>query len=175
MKLSAFAGVGILSLLLGLPAATYAQDEPKKQEDAKPEPKQDESRPARPEDKKAPKPEEMKPSKQEESNRPSEAGRPQEHPEEAQASRPAGKSGGRIPDDKFRAHFGREHTVVINRPTVVEGQPRFQYSGYWFVISDPWPSGWAYTDQCYIDFVDGEYVLFDLAHPGVSIVLTVVM
>jgi|SRR5271167_1613679 len=82
---------------------------------------------------------------------------------------------GRIPDDKFRAHFGRQHTVVINRPTIVEGQPRFQYSSYWFTIVDPWPVGWAYTDQCYIDYVDGEYFLFDLLHPGVRIAITVVL
>jgi len=34
--------------------------------------------------------------------------------------------------------------------------------------------GWAYADDCYIDFIDGEYVLIDLLHPGVQIVLVVV-
>ncbi|MGB6802082.1 MAG: hypothetical protein WBE31_07420, partial [Candidatus Sulfotelmatobacter sp.] len=80
-----------------------------------------------------------------------------------------------IPDDKFRAHFGRQHTLVINKTTIVNGQPRFQYSGYWFTIVDPWPVGWAYTDQCYIDYIDGEYFLFDLLHPGVRVAITVVM
>jgi len=82
--------------------------------------------------------------------------------------------GGRIPDDQFRAHFGREHTVVIRQPVVVEGQPRFQFGGYWFAIVDPWPVGWAYTDDCYVDYVEGEYFLFDLLHPGVRIALIVV-
>jgi hypothetical protein len=55
------------------------------------------------------------------------------------------------------------------------GQPRFQSGGYWFVIAEPWPVGWAYTDQCYIDYVDGEYFLFDLLHPGVRLAITVVL
>ena len=87
----------------------------------------------------------------------------------------AGGATGRIPDDKFRAHFGHEHRFHIGHPTVVSGQPRFQYSGYWFVIAHPWPVGWAYSDDCYIDYVDGEYLLFDLAHPGMSIVVNVVL
>jgi hypothetical protein len=37
---------------------------------------------------------------------------------------------------------------VINRPVIVENRPRFQYRGYWFEIVDPWPVGWAYTDDC---------------------------
>jgi hypothetical protein len=90
------------------------------------------------------------------------------------AQRAGGNSGGRIPDDKFRAHFGQQHHFRISHPTVVSGQPRFQYGGYWFVIANPWPVGWDYADDCYIDYVNGEYLLFDLAHPGVSIVVSVV-
>jgi len=60
------------------------------------------------------------------------------------------------------------------RRRVVEGQPRFQYGGYWFALSDAWPVGWAYTDDCYIDYIDGEYVLIDLLHPGVQIALIAV-
>jgi hypothetical protein len=91
------------------------------------------------------------------------------------AHRGGGQAGARIPDDKFRAHFGREHHFRVSRPTVVSGQPRFEYSGYSFVIVDSWPAGWDYADDCYIDYVDGEYLLFDLMHPGMSIVVTVVL
>jgi len=91
------------------------------------------------------------------------------------AHQSGGNSGGRIPDDKFRAHFGQQHHFRISRPTVVSGQPRFQYGGYWFVIANPWPVGWDYADDCYIDNVDGEYLLYDLAHPGVTIVVSVVL
>ena len=88
--------------------------------------------------------------------------------------RPAGK-GGHIPDDKFRASFGKRHTFVVNQPVVVNNQPTFQYAGYSFVLIDAWPGDWAYTDQCYIDYIDGEYFLFDLLHPGVRIALFVAM
>ncbi len=82
---------------------------------------------------------------------------------------------GRIPDDKFRAHFGVQHRFRIGHPTIVEGRPRFQYGGYSFVMVDPWPVGWAYTDLVYVDFIDGVYYLIDPVHPGVRIVVNVVL
>jgi hypothetical protein len=82
--------------------------------------------------------------------------------------------GSRIPDDKFRSNFGRQHTFAVQR-TTIRGQAGFQYGGYSFTIVDAWPVGWAYTDQCYIDYIDGEYFLFDLAHPGVRIEVIVVL
>jgi hypothetical protein len=82
--------------------------------------------------------------------------------------------GARIPDDRFHANFGREHRFAVNRPVIVENRPRFQYSGFWFELSDPWPSDWAYSDECYIDFVDDQYFLFDPVHPGVRIAIFVV-
>jgi hypothetical protein len=85
----------------------------------------------------------------------------------------SGQQGQRIPDDKFRSNFGRQHTFRV-QTQVVEGQPRFQYSGYSFALANPWPAGWAYTDDCYIDYIDGEYVLIDLLHPGVQLTLIVV-
>jgi hypothetical protein len=57
----------------------------------------------------------------------------------------------------------------------VQGRPGFQYGGYSFIIVDAWPADWAYTDECYVDYIDGEYFLFDLLHPGVQVALTVVM
>lgn len=81
--------------------------------------------------------------------------------------------GSRIPDDKFRSSFGRQHTFAVQRPVVVGGRPQFQYGGYSFVLVDAWPVGWGYTDDCYIDYIDGEYFLFDLAHPGVRIAIEV--
>jgi hypothetical protein len=86
-----------------------------------------------------------------------------------------GQRGGHIPDDKFRGSFGREHHFVIHQATTVQGQPGFEYGGYSFILADGWPAGWAYTDDCYVDYIDGEYFLFDLLHPGVRIALIVVM
>ena len=81
----------------------------------------------------------------------------------------------RIPDDKFRAHFGREHQFRVSQPVVVEGRPRVQYSGYWFEFVDTWPAGWSYSDDCYIDYVDGEYFMFDLLHPETRIAVVVIL
>jgi hypothetical protein len=83
--------------------------------------------------------------------------------------------GGRIPDEQFRSHFGRQHTFAVSRPTIEGGQPRFQYGGYSFAIMGAWPSEWSYSDECYVDYINGEYLLFDMAHPGVSVAVVVVM
>ena len=184
MKLLNHVGIGVLSLVLGVPALVFAQDVPKPDE-PRPEPRtQDEAKPPKDEMKppkaEQPKPEskqdEMKPPKESKTDRQEEA-KPESGRQE-QANPKGAKTATQsvhIPDKKFHANFGRAHTVVIHQPVIVEGQPRFQYSGYWFIISDPWPGDWAYTDDCYIDYVDGEYFLFDLLHPGMRIALIVVM
>jgi hypothetical protein len=114
-------------------------------------------------------------AKQEETNRTSQGGGQQAGQMGGQQGMSGQQRGGRIPDDKFRANFGRQHTFTIQRPTVVSGQSTFQYGGYSFNLVDVWPAGWAYTDQCYIDYIDGEYFLFDLAHPGVRLAIVVVL
>lgn len=79
----------------------------------------------------------------------------------------------RIADEHFRTHFGHEHHFVIRHVNVVEGRPRFAYGGYNFEIAQPWPGGWSYNDNTYIDFVDGGYFLFNERHPGVRVAVTV--
>lgn len=154
-----------VALLLFFGAYMYAQEPGDNRKLQQEEPK-----PSKAEHEKPSKAVQEKPSKQE-SAKPAHQGQGQKTAEARQGR--AGK-GVRIPDDKFRAHFGRQHTFVVNRPVIVEGQPRFQYASYWFEIVDPWPVGWAYTDSCYIDFIDGEYFLFDLLHPGVRVAVFVV-
>lgn len=154
-----------VALLLFFGAYMYAQ-EPNDNRKLQ----QEEQKPTKAEREKPPKAEREKPSKQE-SAKPAHEGQDRKTAEAKQGR--AAKSA-HIPDDKFRAHFGRQHTFVVSRPVIVEGQPRFQYAGYWFEIVDPWPVGWAYTDSCYIDFIDGEYFLFDVLHPGVQIAVFVV-
>ena len=80
----------------------------------------------------------------------------------------------RISDEHFHAHFGREHYFAVGRMTVVAGHQHFAYGGYQFAIGQPWPARWAYTDHCYIDFVEGRYFLFNLRHPGVRVAVAVV-
>jgi flagellar motor protein MotB len=97
----------------------------------------------------------------------------QEHAQ--QAERVSANRGGRIPDDRFRAHFGRDHRFRINRPTIVAGYQRFQYGGYWFGFVDPWPADWYYTDDVYVDYIDDGYYLYNPVHPGVRIAINVVL
>src|SRR5579864_6686440 len=137
-RLIASAGIGMLTLLLGAPAALYAQDEPKpKQEEPKaeprPEPREQEANPPR-EKEERPK-DGVTPPKHEDAKHQGQEDKRPAGQENGRMARPAGKTV-RIPDDKFRAQFGRPHTFVVSRPVVVEGQPRFQYAGYWFVIAD---------------------------------------
>ena len=80
----------------------------------------------------------------------------------------------RISDEHFRAHFGREQYFSVGRVTVLAGHPHFAYGGYRFEVGQPWPARWAYTDHCYIDFVEGRYFLSNVRYPGVQVAVTVV-
>jgi hemolysin activation/secretion protein len=91
--------------------------------------------------------------------------------QQANRSQPAGNHGG-IPDDRFRASFGREHSFHVNRSDF-EGSRRFQYGGFWFNVLDPWPVGWLYTDNVYVDYINGGYFLCDPIHPGVNISINI--
>jgi hypothetical protein len=157
--------------------AKPAQDKPSQPEEAKPGERRDEGKPAEHRDEAKPgeRQEQVKPEERREESRPEER-REEKHPAVQQKSEQHGtRAGGRIPDDKFRAHFGREHKFQVGHPVIVEGQPRFQYAGYWFVLVEPWPVEWAYTDDVYIDYVDDEYYLFDLMRPGIRIAINVIM
>ncbi|HET9406902.1 MAG TPA: hypothetical protein VFO39_06655 [Candidatus Sulfotelmatobacter sp.] len=140
---------------------------PARQEEARP-PRQQQQEEAKP-------PRETRPERQETAKPPREQSRPA-HAEKGEA-RPAGKSA-RIPDPKFKASFGRQHAFTVNRvintTTVVPNQTQFVLAGYTFVFLDPWPAEWLFTDDCYIEFVDDEYFLFDTFHPGLRVALFVV-
>ena len=185
-------GAGLLGLLLGTCGVMTAQDghdeakpqqqEEPKQDEAKPPRQQNEPRDAKPSrEQEQPKAQEAKPSnnqkQDEKQNGEMRSGKEQDHAVQNNggdhAARGSEQRGQRIPDDKFRSNFGRQHTFRV-RTQVVEGQPRFQYSGYWFALATPWPGDWDYADDCYVDYIDGEYVLIDLRHPGVQLALIVV-
>jgi cell division protein FtsN len=185
-------GAGLLGLLLGTCGVMTAQDghdeakpqqqEEPKQDEAKPPRQQNESQEAKPSrEPEQPKAQEAKPSnnqkQDEKQNGEMRSGKEQDHAVQNNggdhAARGSEQRGQRIPDDKFRSNFGRQHTFRV-RTQVVEGQPRFQYSGYWFALATPWPGDWDYADDCYVDYIDGEYVLIDLRHPGVQLALIVV-
>lgn len=152
-------------------------------QEAKPqEPKPQEPRPARPT------PEANPPKAETEQTAPKQQAKPnkeqpkkdkkQSKAEQKEQAQAAGK-GTRIPDRDFKAHFGKAHTFkaqqVITTTRIVPHETRFVYSGYTFVFVDPWPEGWLLTDDCYIDYVDGDYFLLDPFHPGVQVALIVVL
>jgi hypothetical protein len=55
-----------------------------------------------------------------------------------------GYNGYRIPDDRYRGHFGQDHWFRIHSypMELYGGYPRFQYGGFWFGFMDPWPEYW---------------------------------
>lgn len=158
-------------------AASAAQ-----QQDQTTPPKQDDSRPPKDtKDAKAPGPRQdtvkPKPPAQADKNQPKGAtGSPSPAQAQKGQAHPAGAHG-RIADNDYKAHFGRPHSFtvrqVVTTTRIVPNQTQFVYGGYTFIFLAPWPSDWVLTDDCYIDYVDGEYVLIDLAHPGVTISLEI--
>lgn len=81
----------------------------------------------------------------------------------------------RIPDQDFRAHFGPQHRFAPGRLQQYQGQPSFSYSGYIFEIVNPWPMGWGYDDDdYYVDYMDGDYWLYNTLYPGVRVMVIIV-
>lgn len=78
---------------------------------------------------------------------------------------------GRIPDDHYRANFGRVHAFRMGPPQYIDGYNRFQYSGYWFGYNEPWPSGWDYNDDVYVVYSGGAYYMYNRRHSGIHITL----
>ena len=116
------------------------------------------------------KPEEK--SAQQESN-----GKQEEKNAQQQHAQPAknggDNGGGRIPADRYKANFGREHTFRVTQGDY--NNHRFQYGGYWFGFEGSWPSNWLYTQEVFVVEIDGVYYLCNANYPGVNIVLSVAM
>jgi outer membrane biosynthesis protein TonB len=117
MKNAMLIGTGALLLLFGISAPAFAQEQHDPQEQpAKP-----------PEGKPTDKPQAEQPKTPDDRARPDNAAKPPketerkpeaQRPEDAQRNNQRAGNG-RIPDDKFKSHFGREHTFHVGHPTVV--------------------------------------------------------
>jgi hypothetical protein len=168
--------IASLLLLPGAIAPAYAEG-PREQE-KQPEQKQQPAKPAQ-QQQRAQQP--AKPAQQQQ--RAQQPARPAQRQQRAQQpARPAQQQArqaqpaaahGRIPDDRFRASFGRSHTFHVNRADFAGGSRRFQYGGFWFAMVNPWPLAWLYTDDVYVDYMNGGYFLCDPLHPGVYLSITV--
>ena len=90
-----------------------------------------------------------------------------------------GYNGYRVPENRFRQYFGRDHHFrIYGLPMVfVGGYPRFQYDGYWVTFVDPWPEMWPETwyetDDVYLDYTDDGYYLYNRTRPGFGIAVTI--
>ncbi len=183
MKLIEALSATLLFLLPGVIAPAYAQKE--HEEEKQPQQKQQQAKPAQ-QPKQAQHQQQAKPAQQPKQAQHQQQAKPAQQPKQAQhqqqakpaqqqqqgnRSQPAG-SHGRIPDDRFRASFGREHSFHVNRSDF-EGSRRFQYGGFWFNVIDPWPVGWLYTDNVYVDYINGGYFLCNPVHPGVYISINI--
>lgn len=166
MKTLGIITTAALSLLLGIAAPLYAQEQHEEQKDQQ----EQKDKPAKPEEKKAEpekKAEEAKPAQQEKSGKQEEK-TTQQHEQEAKSGHP--EQHGRIPDDRYRANFGREHTFRVS-----QGDYRnhhFQYGGYSFGFVDPWPANWLYTQDVFVVDINGVYYLCNPVYPGVNIALS---
>lgn len=79
--------------------------------------------------------------------------------------------GRRMGRGEFRRGFGREHLFA---PAWIGGEyDGFFFGGYEFGLYEPWPEGWAYDDQVYVDDIGGDYVLVNPRYPGVTVGLVI--
>jgi hemolysin activation/secretion protein len=166
MKLITVIGTTILSL--SLTGAVYAQEQHDQQDEQKDKSAQEEKK-AQPE--KQTKPEE-KNAQQEKHARPEEKNAP-EHAQAKPANQNEHATAGRIPADRYKANFGREHTFRVSQGDYQNH--RFQYGGYWFGFGSPWPSNWLYTQDVYVVEIGGMYYLCNPAYPGVNVTLNVTL
>jgi hypothetical protein len=92
-----------------------------------------------------------------------------------------GYHGYRIPDERYRGYFGRDHGFrIYGLPfLVVGGYPRFQYQGYWISLVDPWPQYWGNewydNDDVYVTYVDNGYYMYNRRFPNVGIAISISM
>jgi hypothetical protein len=166
------------------PPKQESQAKPEKQQEPKAAKQEPQAKPEKQEQAKAAKPAHEQPAKVAKQQPQSKPGNQQhaqrtEAEQQRQRSVPAlrlsVRSSARIPDDRFRSNFGEGHRFVINEPVIVGGYSRFQYSGFWFGFVEPWPDGWYYTDDVYVDYIDGGYYLINPYYPGARVGISVIL
>jgi len=170
MKLQAIIGTVLLSLILAAPVYAQEQHDQEEQKDQKEQtakPAQDEKRA---ETEKSAKQDE-KGAQQEKNTKPEEKNAQQQHAQPAKNA--GGGERGRIPADRYKANFGREHTFRVTQGDF--NNHRFQYGGYWFGFAAPWPGNWLYTQQVFVVDIGGVYYLCNPTYPGVNVELNITL
>jgi hypothetical protein len=176
MKLQGIIGTVLLSLILAAPVYAQEQHDQEEQKDQKEQtakPAQDEKKA---ETEKSAKQDE-KGAQQEKNTKPEEKNAQENNKQEEknaqqQHAQPA-KNAGRIPADRYKANFGREHTFRVTQGDY--NNHRFQYGGYWFGFAAPWPGNWLYTQQVFVVDIGGVYYLCNPTYPGVNLELNITL
>lgn len=169
MKLVGVLSTAVLSLSLGVGIPAYAQqDQHEQQEENKDKPAQEKEKKAQAE--KSAKPEEKNAQPEEKGAKPEERAAQQKGKPEQNAQH---AGGGRIPADRYKANFGREHRFRVSAGDY--HNHRFQYGGYWFGFESAWPSNWLYTQDVYVVEINGVYYLCNPSYPGVNLTLSVTL
>ncbi len=102
-------------------------------------------------------------------NRSHDQNRDQGHAEMASNGSRGHEGDRRIPEDRYRASFGRDHTFHMRR----DNNRRFDFGGFNFEYDAAWPSAWSYDDNFYIVEIDGVDYLCDARFPDQRIVVVV--
>ena len=161
MKLIGAISAAVLTLTLGVAVPAYAQQEQHEQQEEK------KDKPSAEKEKKAQQ-QEKNTKEEKQAHQHSQEAKPAKQDEHARSN-----GNGRIPEDRFRAHFGQEHRFRVSQADY--RNRRFQYGGYWFGFEGVWPSNWLYTQDVYVVEIDGVYYLCNANYPGVNITLSVVL
>ena len=184
MKLVGAISTAVLSLSLGVGIPAYAQQEQHEQQEENGKPDQEKENKAQPE--KIAHPEERNAQQQEkntnseeknarqQSNNKEENRAQEQHAQETKSNNEQdharGNGGGRIPEDRYKANFGRDHRFRVTESNYRDR--RFQYGGYSFGFVDAWPGNWLYTQDVYVVEINGVYYLCNASYPGVNLELS---
>jgi hypothetical protein len=184
MKLVGAICTAVLSLSLGTGIPAYAQQEQHdRQEENKDKPAAGRDKQAQPEHMKqeekskqednAKRQENVQPEKNGKQENKAQEQRGQETKSGNAQDHARGNGGGRIPEDRYKANFGRDHRFRVTESNYRDR--RFQYGGYSFGFVDAWPSNWLYTQEVFVVEIDGVYYLCNASYPGVNIALSVAL
>ena len=188
MKYNRVISTAVLLILLATTLPAFAQKEEEEKGGGKPQAAQQKAQPQRaPQAQqkqqpqrapqaKAPHQAKAQPQRAPQAKAPQQAkAQPQRAPQArpAVASNRGGGQYGRISNANYTAHFGHGHSFRMGHPQFSGGYNRFQYGGYSFGYNQGWPAGWGYSDDFYVEYINGAYFLCDLSFPGVQITLNI--
>ena len=158
------------------PAQQQARPAPQQQRQARPAPRQQQTQQARPAQQ--PQQQAARPQRQQQAHAVARApqGNPGRSQARAQQAQPAarieaGHEHGRISNQRYESRFGNRHSFHVSRGDY--DNRRFYYGGYGFAFIDPWPLGWGYSDDVYVEYGDGGYYMYNRFHPGVRISINI--